>query len=254
MTTDSSSGVHEHHWETSWSPFAVVIGIFFLVVLTFSAHYVYENTLLTIVCAGIGTPFLLAGIAKWVHEGLTEKPLISGVAGVGLPIFIISEVFIFLALFVTYWVMRLSAPEWPPEGTPHINTALPIIMTIILVSSSWTAHVAEEKAEANDLAGFRTWIWYTIILGTLFFGCTAYEYNHLLSEGFGPSTNAFSTIFYTITGFHASHVLIGLGAFFAVLIPAYKGMTNHTLTTCVSVYWHFVDVVWFFVLSQIYFW
>jgi len=238
----------------SWAPFAVVAGIFFLVCLGFSAHFVYENTLLTILYMGIGTPLLLAGIAKWTQEGLTEKPLISGVANIGLPIFIVSEIFIFLSLFATYWVMRLTAPAWPPEGTPEIDKVLPIIMTVILVSSSITCHIAEEKQESGDLKGFRTWIWYTIILGALFFGCTAYEYNHLLHADFGPSTNAFSTVFYTVTGFHASHVLMGLGAFIAVLIPAYRGLTNHTFTTCVSVYWHFVDVVWFFVVSQIYFW
>jgi len=254
MTTEAASDAHVHHWEVSWAPLVLVAGIFFLVPMAFSAYFVYESSLLAIIYAGIGAPLLLAGIAKWVEEGLTQKPLVAGLAGVGLPIFIVSEVFIFLGLFATYWVMRLTAPEWPPAGTPEINYILPVIMTVILVSSSFTAHVAEVKAEAKDLAGFRKWIWITVVLGIVFFGCTIWEYDHLLQAGFGPSTNAFSTAFFTITGFHASHVLVGIGAFIAVLIPAYKGMTNHTLTTCVSIYWHFVDVVWFFVVSQIYFW
>lgn len=94
----------------------------------------------------------------------------------------------------------------------------------------------------------------SIVLGSVFLGMTIYEWQHLVALDFIPSTNAYSTAFYTITGFHASHVFVGLGAFIAVLIPALGGRTNKTFVNCVSVYWHFVDVVWFFVASQIYFW
>lgn len=235
---------------------ATVFGVFFLVVLGFSSFFVYENVLLTILFAGIGVPLLLAGIAKWVSEGLTQKPLVAGLAGTALPIFIVSEVFIFLGFFVTYWTMRLSAGDvWPPEGTPeNFNLVLPLIMTVILVTSSFTYHVAEEKFEHNDLAGFRSWVVISIVLGTVFLGCTLYEYSHLLHEGFGPSTNSYSSAFFSITGFHASHVLVGLCVFLAVLIPAYSGKTNKTFTTAAGVYWHFVDIVWFFVISQVYYW
>ena len=255
MTSETASAAHhEHHWEVSAAPLITVAGIFFMVPMAFSAHFVYENSLMSAVFAGIGVPMLLVGVAKWVHEGLTEKPLIADVASVGLPLFIVSEIFIFLALFATYWTMRLMAPEWPPEGTPDMPYILPLIMTVLLVSSSVSIHVAEEKLEKNDLGGFRAWLVYTLILGTAFLGCTVYEYNHLIHIDFVPSTNAFSTAFFTITGFHASHVFLGLAAFVAVLLPAMKGRTNKTFVQCVSVYWHFVDVVWFFVVSQIYFW
>ncbi|MBF0620485.1 MAG: heme-copper oxidase subunit III [Magnetococcales bacterium] len=251
----STAAGHEHHWEWSWAPTAVVIGTFLLVPLGFSAYFVYEDTMLTILFTGLGTPILLAGIARWVHEGLTQKPLVAGLAATALPIFIVSEIFIFLGLFTAYWTMRLSqGGNWPPEGTPELNLLIPVIMTFFLVGSSITYHVAEMKDEAGDMAGFRKWLIITLILGTIFLGLTVYEYQHLLHIGFGPSANAFSTAFYTITGFHASHVLVGLGSFLAVLIPAFKGRSNHTLTASVGVYWHFVDVVWFFVASQIYFW
>ncbi|MBF0455578.1 MAG: heme-copper oxidase subunit III [Magnetococcales bacterium] len=253
--SDSSTTEHAHHWEVSWAPMVVTIGILFLLPFTFSAHFVYDDPLLTTIFAGIGTPLTLAGIAKWVDEGITQKPLLEGVSPSGLPYFIISEVFIFLGFFVTYWTMRLSAGDaWPPEGTPALNLLLPVVMTVILVSSSWTYHIAEEKYEKGDLSEFRKWLMITIGLGTLFLGCTFYEYNHLMHLGFVPSSNAFSTIFYTITGFHASHVIIGLGVFIAILIPAFRGKTNKYLVFCGGVYWHFVDVIWFFVASQVYYW
>jgi len=253
-TVGHDHGGHAHHWEVSAAPLILVAGIFFMVPMAFSAWFVYSSPLLTAVFAGIGTPLTLWGVAKWVYEGLTEKPLVAGLAGIGLPIFIVSEIFIFLGLFATYWTMRLSADVWPPEGTPEIGWVLPVIMTVILVSSSITIHVAEEKFDHDDQAGFRKWLILSIALGTVFLGCTLWEYNHLAHMDFIPSTNAFSSAFFSITGFHASHVFVGLGAFVAVLIPAYKGLTNRTLLTSVSVYWHFVDIVWFFVVSQIYFW
>ena len=249
------SATHEHHWEWSWAPMAIVFGIFFLLPIAFGAFFVWESAMLTAVFAGLGTVLILAGVAKWVDEGLTETPIISGVASVGLPIFIVSEIFIFLGLFTSYWTVRLTAPEWPPAGTPeNMNLMIPAIMTVILVSSSITIHIGEEKLEHGDNAGFIKWLIVTIFLGTVFLGMSIWEYNHLIHQGFIPSTNVYSSSFYAITGFHASHVLVGLCSFIAVLIPAMGGRINKTFVLCVSVYWHFVDVVWFFVVSQIYYW
>jgi len=255
MTSDAETAhVHEHHWEWSWAPLLVVAGTFFLVPISFAFFYAYDNMMMTAVFAGVGTVLILAGVAKWVDEGLTETPLLAGVANIGLPIFILSEIFIFLSLFASYWMMRLGIEAWPPEGTPEISKMIPLIMTVVLVSSSVTCHIAEEKLDHGNLSGFNNWWMFTILLGSIFLGFTIFEWNHLIGQDFIPSTNAYSTAFYVITGFHASHVLVGLGAFIAVLLPALGGRTNKTFVNCVSVYWHFVDIVWFFVASQIYFW
>jgi cytochrome c oxidase subunit 3 len=250
----SSSNAHAHHWETSIAPFAVVLGIFLALPLGFSAYFVYQNTLLTVALIGLGVPTLLFGVARWTTEGLTHPPLVPGLSMVAMPVFIVSEAFIFLALFATYWLIRLTADAWPPMGSPDMPVALPLIMTVLLVSSSVTIHFAEEKLEHGDTKGFIKPLVWTIVLGTVFLGCTIYEYSHLFHVGFTPSTNAFGMIFFTVTGFHASHVFLGLCAFVAVLIPALKGRTSTTFLKCVSVYWHFVDLIWFFVVSQIYFW
>ncbi|MBF0142407.1 MAG: heme-copper oxidase subunit III [Magnetococcales bacterium] len=250
-----SSGEHAHHWEVSWAPLVATVGILFLVPLSFSTYFVYGNPLLSYIFMGVGTPLLLAGIAKWVAEGHTQKPLIAGLSPSALPIFIISEVFIFLGLFTAYWTMRLSADTWPPAGTPaHMNLVLPLIMTVILVTSSITYHVAEAKFDAGNKGGFKFWLFLSILLGAIFLGCTLYEYSHLIHQNFVPSTNAYSTAFFSITGFHASHVLVGLGIFLAVLFAALAGKTNKYFIFSAGVYWHFVDVVWFFVVTQIYYW
>ncbi|MEI6559843.1 MAG: heme-copper oxidase subunit III [Rhodospirillaceae bacterium] len=247
-------GGHAHHWETSVAPMAIMFGVLFLVPLTFISFLCYGNINMAIACAGIGTPILIFGISRWVAEGIATPNLVVGAAGTGLPLFIVSEICIFLSLFASYWMLRLFADSWPPAGTPEMPVDLPLLMTVLLVTSSFTIHKGEELLEHGDLPGFRKWLLITIVLGTAFLSCTIYEYSHLIGHGFVPGTNIFSTAFFSLTGFHASHVLVGIGAFVFVLIPALSGKTNKTLVNCVSVYWHFVDIVWFFVVSQIYFW
>ncbi|TAN43880.1 MAG: heme-copper oxidase subunit III [Rhodospirillales bacterium] len=252
----SASGAHDHghHWEVSAAPLLAVLGIFFLLPLGFPAFFVYGSATLGAICAGLGVPLLLWGVAKWVSEGINQKPLMEGLSPVAMPTFIVSEIFIFLSLFSAYWMFRLGADVWPPEGSVTMPTTLPLIMTVLLVSSSITIHIGEEKLEHGDIGGFRNYLWLTLLLGGAFLGCTVYEYNHLIHVGFIPSTNAFSTAFFSITGFHASHVLVGLLAFVAIMLPALGGKYNIYFVRSVSIYWHFVDAVWFFVVSQIYFW
>ncbi len=244
----------EHHWETSIYPIILTAGIFFAVPLGFSAIFEYESGTAGAVLLGIGVPLILIGIAGWVSEGIANADNEPGYASTGLPIFIISETMIFLSLFVSYWMLRLSADVWPPPGTPHIGLAIPIIMTIILISSSITYHKGEECLDEGDNAGFRKWLLVTMALGAAFLGFTIYEYSHLIHEGFTFGSNAKSTAFYSITGFHASHVAVGLGIFLFVLIPAMKDKISHVFAKGAGLYWHFVDVIWFFVVSQIYFW
>lgn len=246
-------GHGEHHWEWSYYPLILVVGIFLAVPIAFALMFEYHNGTMAAAAAGIGVPLILWGIAGWTSEGLAQKEE-HGYALTGLPIFIVSEVLIFLSLFASYWTLRLSAEVWPPPGSPHIGVILPIIMTVVLVSSSVTYHLGEMRLEEGDKSGFITWLFASILLGTIFLGMTAYEYNHLMHEGFVFGTNAKSTAFYSITGFHASHVLIGLCVFLTVLIPALSGKISKTFVTGAGVYWHFVDIVWFFVVSQIYFW
>ena len=93
-----------------------------------------------------------------------------------------------------------------------------------------------------------------MLLGLTFLMMSAYEWNHLFHQGFTISTNIYSTSFFAITGLHGSHVFVGLGIFLAMLIPAMAGTINPVFVKTGSLYWHFVDIIWFFVVSQLYFW
>src|SRR5262245_35322419 len=228
---------HEHHWEVSWAPVAIAMGAMFLVPLTFAAFLVYKSVLLGIICAGLGVPLVLAGVAKWIHEGATQHAVIENVSPIGIGVFIIGEVLIFLGLFVSYWVLRLSAgAAWPPAGTPEISKVMPLVMTVILVTSSLTYHYAEARLEAKDRSGFMTWLVISIGIGALFLGCTIYEYNHLFHEHFTPATNQYSGAFYSLTGFHASHVLLGLISFLAILIGFATSKINPIFVKVAGIY------------------
>lgn len=251
MSAHATTG---QHWDTSTAPLLVAVGCLLTVPLPFASYFQYHSLGMAVGFLGIGVPVLLAGISVWVKEGVNQKHDQFGYSQLALPIFITSEVLIFLGLFVSYWALRLLAPAWPPAGSPHIGTTIPIIMTILLVTSSYTYHLAEGKLEEGDAGGFKSMLGLTMLLGVLFLGLSMFEYNHLIGEGFTPSSNIFGSAFYSITGFHAAHVLIGLCTFLAVLLPALNGKTNMDFVKCAGVYWHFVDIVWFFVVSQIYFW
>lgn len=256
MTAHASTADHAHHWEHSWAPAAIAAGATFLVPFTFFTYFVYELNILSVFTAGIGVVLVLAGVAKWVQEGTTQTPLLAGIAPMGITFFIISEVLIFFGLFAAYWTMRLSAgTNWPPAGTPEFNLVLPLIMTAILVTSSLTYHKAEIELEHDSKAGFQKWTAISIVLGVIFVGCTTYEYHHLIEEHFIPSTNVYSTAFFALTGFHCSHVLVGACGFIAVLLSSFSQRpVNKTFAKTIGIYWHFVDLVWFFVASQVYYW
>ncbi len=243
-----------HHWEWSWAPAAIAAAALCFT-LGFTLFFVYGAAMPAIVCAGLLVPLAIAGIAKWMSE--MGQPTVPALNSLGLALFIFGEILIFLGLFASYWFLRINTAfesgVWPPAGTPEINHVLPLIMTAILVTSSLTYHKAEKAFEEGH-GGFTFWLLVSIVLGIAFVSCTGYEYMNLWHEGFKPGTNQYSTPFYSLTGFHATHVVVGLAAFLAVLIGSIIGTVHKSLVKLAGVYWHFVDVVWFFVASQVYFW
>lgn len=247
-------GGHAHHWETSAAPLVISVGLLLTVPLGFSSYFIYENTLLALIFAGLGVVTLLYGVAIWVREALTIRNLVEGAAAIGFPLFIVSEFFMFGALFVGYWVTRLFATSWPPAGTPALDTTKPLIMLALMVISSVALFSAGKKHAAGDLAGFRSGVLLTIVLGALFLVLTGLEYAHLIGEGFIPGTNIFSSVYYSITGFHALHVVVGVGMFLFMYVHALAGRTNPTFVLCGSIFWYFLTVASIFVVTQVYFW
>jgi len=240
-----------HHWETSVWPLVFGLGIL-LLPLAFASHFVYRMPLAAAVSLGMGAPLIVAGIVGWVRKALGHHGEALGAPAMSW--FILAEALIFLSFLAFYWTVRLGAPSWPPAGTPELPTVLPLLMAAILVSSSFTIHVAEVKRKKGNLTGFVCWLGVTTLLGIAFLGCTSLEWKELIHRGFIPATNIFGTIFFSITGFHTGHVFVGLAIFTAVLLPATVGKTYGNFIAAGSLYWHFVSAIWLLVVSQVYFW
>jgi cytochrome c oxidase subunit III len=175
----------------------------------------------------------------------------------GMLLFIASEVMFFAALFGAYFNVKATAAVWPPEGTQFINPFwLPILVTTILVSSSFTMQWGVWRIRKGDRTGMNRAIAVTIVLGVIFLCLQVYDYITLVSaENFGINSGVYGTLFFTMTGFHGAHVLGGVIGMSVILSRGVQGQfsaRHHVAVEAVSAYWHFVDIVWVALFSTIY--
>ena len=172
----------------------------------------------------------------------------------GVRLGIASEVMLFGALFAAYFVIRADSGTWPPEnlGLERPEILLPGINTLLLVSSSVTMQLGVRAAARGARSTLLRWLAVTVGLGVVFLGIQMYEY---ANNGFGLRDGVFGSTFYTLTGFHGAHVLIGLLFIAVVANRARRGLISaerHTAVEAASYYWHFVDVVWLVLFSTVY--
>ncbi|KWT88358.1 cytochrome c oxidase subunit 3 [Candidatus Magnetominusculus xianensis] len=247
--------VHHHEVELSVWPL-IAAGGSFLIPIAFMTAFSWGLSSVGLVLAGVAVVVLIVGLFGWLNEVHAKKED-AGLSKLAIIVFIISEVALFGGLFGGYLYAMLFADIWPPantpEGVPPIGLA--VIMTVFLLSSSVTIHNAEAKIEHGDMGGFKSWLMFTTLLGALFIAFMAYEWHHMISNGFSVSTNEYGTFFYTITGFHGSHVIVGLvmQLFCLILAAGAKiGKSKQTMVKVTGLYWHFVDIIWLLVVSLIY--
>jgi heme/copper-type cytochrome/quinol oxidase subunit 3 len=174
----------------------------------------------------------------------------------GMVWLIATEATLFAILLASYFYIRFrSGPEWPPEGIHEPALTLPLLMTAILWSSSVPVHMAEKGIERGNQQRLRGGLAVGFLLGAVFLLITlGVEWPETLHE-FTPRTNAYGSMFFTVTGFHLSHVVVGLSVSAFTQVRAWQGAFDehkHVSVQNFAMYWHFVDVVWLFVLLSIY--
>ncbi len=172
----------------------------------------------------------------------------------GFIIFLCSESVIFLALFAGYITFKLSSPVWLPPGVEGLEVREPLINTIILVSSSFVAWAAERALARRRLWRFRAWWLLTMAMGSYFVYGQAVEWSHL---GFGLGDGVFGGIFYLLTGFHGLHVITGILLMALMLIRSFRAGNydgGEAGVVSVSLFWHFVDVIWVVLFLLLYIW
>ena len=172
---------------------------------------------------------------------------------VGMVSFIIAESAIF-TIFVVAYLFYLGKSISGP--TPRDVLETPIFYTICLLSSSITIHLAVKRLKRDALLSFLALWLLTIVLGGLFMYGTAQEWRRLIYEhGLTISTNLFGTTYYSLVGLHAFHVTVGLVMLALVLFLGLAGrvrVAQSPRVDVLSMYWHFVDVVWVVVFTVVY--
>jgi cytochrome c oxidase subunit I+III len=152
-------------------------------------------------------------------------------------------------LFSYFYLASQSTNAWP-SFVPDLR--LPAINTAILVASSATMIWAERAVRSGRTTRGRIGLAITVVLGALFLAFQIYEYTR---KSLSPTHDAYASLFYTITGFHGAHVLVGLIMLVVVLVRALRGhfsAERHEAVSNVAMYWHFVDAVWLAVFTSLY--
>jgi heme/copper-type cytochrome/quinol oxidase subunit 3 len=172
----------------------------------------------------------------------------------GMALFVATEATMFASLIASYLFLGTANPGWPPPGIERPKLILPPIMTAILLLSSGTMFWAERGIKRGARSQLQLGLGITILLGLGFLAVQAAEYKDKLSK-MSPQVHAYAASFYTITSFHALHVITGLLLIGYVELRAFLGHfdgEHHLAVKNVGLYWHFVDVVWLAIFMTLY--
>jgi heme/copper-type cytochrome/quinol oxidase subunit 3 len=187
--------------------------------------------------------------------GLTVGPVFSiPTKKLAMWLFIIADTMTFAACLVAYGFLRNGASDWPRPFHSVTNVTL---MTFILLTSSLTMLLGLRSARTGDKTGAFRWIMITAVAGILFALLHVREWTGLINEGMtlfkNPwGTGLFGASFFSITGLHLTHVTVGVIALIVVSVRYKGGRYNADDIEVLGLYWHFVDLVWMFVVPFVY--
>jgi cytochrome c oxidase subunit 3/cytochrome o ubiquinol oxidase subunit 3 len=170
-------------------------------------------------------------------------------------IFLGSECLLFGGLISTFLLYKHNNLAGGP--TPHelYDIELTSISSFVLLMSSLTMVLAVSAIQRGEHARLRLWLVTTAILGSVFISGQVYEFQVFVKEGMGFTTNAASSAFFTLTGFHGVHVTLGIVMLLSTTLLSLKGRIPQSRAEAVEIvglYWHFVDVVWVLIFTIVY--
>ena len=187
-------------------------------------------------------------------------------AKLGMWLFLAQEVLFFGGVFVAYAIVRYFYPETMLAAHEHLSVPMGATNTVVLLFSSLTMALGVRAAQTGDQKQLQLMLWLTIACAFAFMVIKGFEYNHKFHEGLFPgkyykgegiagSPHIFFGLYFTMTGLHALHVVIGIGILFWILIRAKRGEFGplyYTPVETVGLYWHLVDLVWIFLFPLLY--
>jgi cytochrome c oxidase subunit 3 len=173
----------------------------------------------------------------------------------------------FGGLFTAYLMYRVQFPDAFQHASHHLDIVLGTFNTVVLIGSSLTMAMAVHSARMSRAKSIAFWIGMTMILGSIFLGVKAYEYHHKWVDGLFPANfwnheapdwaqqRLFYSLYFAMTGLHATHMVIGMGIMVYIAKEALKGSYTsrwYTPVEIMGLYWHFVDLVWIFLFPLLY--
>jgi cytochrome o ubiquinol oxidase subunit III len=161
---------------------------------------------------------------------------------------------LFASVFATYAVLFMNTAGGV-SGKDIFELDFVLVETAALLLSSITYGFAMICAHKKDKKGTLSWLSVTFLLGAVFIGMEVYEFHHLIVNGNGPQTSAFLSAFFALVGTHGLHVTAGLiwmAILMIELIVSGFGSRTVTRLSCLSLFWHFLDVVWICVFTVVY--
>jgi cytochrome c oxidase subunit 3 len=265
---DAHAKKHDYHLvDPSPWPFVGALGAF--VAAIGFVIYMHGSPIWTML---IGLAIIFYTMYGWWRDVVREgrrgdhTPVVQLHLRYGMILFIASEVMFFVAWFWAFFDASLFPGEaiqeartthtggiWPPQGIEVFDPwHLPLINTLILLTSGTTVTWAHHALLHDDRKGLVRGLALTVLLGLVFTGVQAYEYAH---AAFGFSGSIYSATFFMATGFHGFHVLVGTIFLIVCLIRSMKGdFTPKAHFGFEAAAWYFVDVVWIFLFFAIYVW
>lgn len=172
----------------------------------------------------------------------------------GFWIYIMSDCILFSMLFAAYAVLHNNT-FGGPSGKELFDMPYVLIETFILLTSSFTYGLVMLSAHKGKKNLTLAWLVVTFLLGLSFVGMEVSEFHHLIAEGHGPNTSAFLSSFFTLVGTHGLHVTCGLIWMIVLMFQISKhGLMSISVRklSCLSLFWHFLDIVWIFVFTIVY--
>ncbi|MBT3270797.1 heme-copper oxidase subunit III [Candidatus Poribacteria bacterium] len=164
----------------------------------------------------------------------------------GLVVFLAAESMTFAGLISAHIILRPGQEAWPPPGQPRLPAGMTAVATAFLLISAWTAYRALSRAGEAQGAE-KPWLGATWALGALFLGIQGVEWAQLIGHGLTMTSSVYGALFYTVIGFHALHVAIGMCILSVTSVKALAGRygpDEHTGVRLCAVYWWYVVLVW----------
>nr|YP_009489509.1 cytochrome c oxidase subunit III [Euryades corethrus]SPP23412.1 cytochrome c oxidase subunit III [Euryades corethrus] len=259
----SMNNTHPFHL-VDYSPWPLTSSIGIMTLMTGMIKWFYNYNMNLMI---LGYFIILLTMYQWWRDICRESTfqgkhtiLVSKGLRWGMILFIISEVFFFISFFWTFFHSSLSPNieigiMWPPLSIVTFNPfQIPLLNTIILISSGITITWAHHAIMENNFSQMTQGLFITIMLGIYFSILQTYEY---FEAPFSIADSIYGSIFFMMTGFHGLHVIIGTTFLFICLLRHLKfhfSMNHHFGFEAATWYWHFVDVIWLLLYISVYWW